>query len=273
MSLRAEIIQALDDVVTPAPTLERTVTAYVFAGRRDRRVLTIGRRRGPWTRNLRGSAALAAALLVVALIAGLILGGRILRDFHSTPAPAFNQGELKKLESSPLLALPVMPSDGSCPSGPVADDLMGHPATAIGNGQLRSILGFGNGTYQTNWGTWSETYFLVSPKTKGLFLVRARDLQSGQTAFFAGNLSGVESAQFGRAFPLGKVAGNDRVNGQNAPLHPELVINASAPSDFANTPDKPPMWGAYVGFPKAAGGCIVFQVDYGHSPETFVRSY
>ena len=273
MSLRAEIRDAIDDVIPPAPMLERTVTAYVFAGQRERKVLAIRPRRAPWMRSLRGGTAIVAALLVVALIGGLILGGRILRDLRSTPVPGVNQGELKMLESQPLLPLPAMPSDGRCPSGPVADDLMGHPATAIGSGQLRSILGVGNGTYRSNWGTWNETYFLVGPEAKGLFLVRARDLQSGATAFFAGNLSGVDSAQFGRAIPWGKVAGQDRVNGQNAPHHPELVINASAPSDFVKTPSKPPMWGAYVGFPTAAGGCIVFQINYGHSTETFVRSY
>jgi hypothetical protein len=272
MSLRAEIRDAIDDVIPPAPTLERAVTAYVFADRRDRKVLTIRRRRAPWTRTtFRGGAALAAALLVVALIAGLVLGGRILRDLHSTPAPAINQGELKRLEARPLLPLPAMPSDGVCPAGPVAENFMGGFAT--GDGPMRLILGYPVTTFRTSWGTWTQTYFLVSPTTNGLFLVRGRDLKSGATVYFAGNLSGIADAQFGRAILGGKTAGQDQVNGQRADLHPELVINASAPSDFVKTPNKPPLWGAYVGYSSLTSGCISFQVDYDNSSEPFVYGY
>jgi hypothetical protein len=271
MSLRAEIRDAVDDVIPPAPMLERTVTAYVFAAQRDRKVLAIRPRCTPWLRSLRGGTAIAAALLVVALIAGLILGGRILRDLHSTPVPAINQGELKKLEARPLLTMSAMPSDGVCPAGPVAGNFMGGYAT--GDGPMRLILGYPVTTFRTGWGTWTQTYFLVSPATKGLFLVRARDLKSGETVYFAGNLSGIADAQFGRAILGGVVAGQDHVNGQRADLHPELVINASAPSDFVKTPSKPPLWGAYVGYSGAASGCISFQVDYDDSTETFVYGY
>jgi hypothetical protein len=271
MSLRAEIRDAIDDVIPPAPTLERTVTAYVYADHRDRKVLRIGRRRALDIRSYKGAAALAAAFLVIALIGGLILGGRLLRDLHSTPVPAINQGELKKLEARPLLPLPAMPPDGVCPAGPVAENFMGGFAT--GDGPMRLILGYPVTTFRTSWGTWTQTYFLVSPTTKGLFLVRARDLKSGDTVYFAGNLSGIADAQFGRAILGGKTAGQDQVNGQRTDLRPELVINASAPSDFVKTPSKPPLWGAYVGFSGAASGCISFQVDYDGSPETFVYGY
>jgi hypothetical protein len=271
MSLRAEIRDAIDDVIPPAPMLERTVTAYVYADHRDRKVLSMGRRRTPPIRSFKGAATLAAALLVIALIGGLIFGGRLLRDFHSTPVPAINQGELKKLEARPLLTLPAMPSDGVCPAGPVAENFMGGYAT--GAGPMRLILGFPVSTYQTSWGSWTQTYFLVSPTTKGLFLVRARDLKSGDTVYFTGNLSGVADSQFGRAIPGGTAAGHDQVNGQRADLHPELVINASAPSDFVKTPSKPPLWGAYVGYPSGASGCISFQVDSDGSSETFVYGY
>jgi hypothetical protein len=271
MSLRAEIRDAIDDVIPPAPMLERTVTAYVYADHRDGKSITIGRRRTPWMRSFKGAATLAAALLVIALIGGLIFGGRILRDFHSTPVPAINQGELKKLEARPLLPLPAMPADGVCPAGPVAENFMGGYAT--GDGPMRLILGYPVTTFTTSWGTWTQTYFLVSPSTKGLFLVRARDLKSSETVYFAGNLSGIADAQFGRAIPGGTTAGHDQVNGLRADLHPELVIDASAPSDFARTPNKPPLWGAYVGYPNAAAGCISFQVDYDGSTETFVYGY
>jgi hypothetical protein len=272
MSLRAEITDALDDVITPAPMLERTVTAFVFANARDRKVLKLRRRRAPWSISSRAFTAMVAAALVLAIIGGLIVGGRLLRDLHSSPAPAINQGELKKLEARALLPLPAMPSDGACPVGPVAENYMGGFAT--GDGPMRLILGYPWTMFRTSWGIWTQTYFLASPTTKGLFLVRARDLKSGEAVYFAGNLSGIADAQFGRAILGGTAAGHDQVNGQRADLRPELVINASAPSDFVKTPNKPPLWGAYVGFSSGASGCIAFQVDYDNAPaETFVYAY
>jgi hypothetical protein len=272
MSLRAEITDALDEVITPSPVLERTVTAFVFANARDRKVLKLRRRRASWSISSRGFAAMVAVALVLAIIGGLIVGGRLLRDLHGAPAPAINQGELKKLEARPLLTLPAMPSDGVCPAGPVAENFMGGYAT--GDGPMRLILGYPVTMFRTTWGTWTQTYFLVRPTTKGLFLVRARDLKSGETVYFAGNLSGIADAQFGRAIVGGVVAGQDHVNGQRTDLHPELVINASAPSDFVKTPTKPPLWGAYVGYSGGASGCISFQVDYDNAPaETFVYAY
>jgi len=271
MSLRAEITDALDDVITPAPMLEQTVTAFVFANARDRKVLKLRPGRSPWSFRSRSFATMVAALLVLAIIGGLIVGGRLLRDLHNSPSPAINQGELKKLEMRPLLALPAMPSDGVCPAGPVAENYMGGYAT--GDGPMRLILGYPVTMFRTSWGTWTQTYFLVSPTTRGLFLVRGRDLKSGKTVYFAGNLSGVADAQFGRAILGGTVAGQDHVNGQRADLRPELVINASAPSDFVKTPTKPPLWGAYVGYSSGASGCISFQVDYDDSTETFVYGY
>ena len=271
MSLRAEITDALDEVIPPAPMLERTVTAYVVADDRDRRVLKIRPRWSRW--NLKRMTVAVAALLVVALVGGLIVGGRLWRDLRSSPSPAINQGVLHELESRPLLPLEPMPSDGVCPAGPVAPDFMGGMAT--GDGAVRTILGFPSSTYQSSWGTWTQTWFLVSPTTRGLFLVRARDLKSGEQVYFTGNLSGVADAEFGKAILSGVIAGHDQVNGQRADRHPELVLNASAPSDFAKTPSKPPLWGAYVGYSRASAGCVSFQVDQvgAPSPETFIYQY
>lgn len=267
MSLRAEIRDALDDVIPPDPTLERDVMAYVLADERERRMLTRKVRRSPWANRFQGSVALVAAALVVLLIAGLILGGRFLRDRGTSPAPAVNQTELKKLEARPLAPLLAMPSDGVCPVGPLADDFRG-----IGNGVVRSVTG-NPSVYRSTWGTWSLLAFAVDPTARGLFLVRARDLRSGETVYFAGNLSGVADANIGRAILAGDVAGDDRVNGLDVPLRPELVIDASRPHDFEGA-KKAPTWSAYVGYPKSGTGCTFFQVDYlsSNQPETFVRS-
>jgi hypothetical protein len=270
MRLRAEIRDALDEVVAPAPMLERTVIAFVLGDERDRKDLRRRARRSVWIRGFRAPAAVVAALLVLAIILGLIVGGRMLRDLHSSPAPAVNQAVLKKLEARPILAMPAMPSNGECPVGPMGTDFRQGPA--VGTGLMRSFGG-APAVYGSAWGKWNLSYFVVNPTARGLFLVRARDLQSGQPAFFSGNLSGVEDPGMGRAVPAGPVAGRDVVNGVTVLLHPELVINASAPSDSATNPAIAPLWTAYVGYPRGAGGCVFFQVDHDDSSETYVFGY
>jgi hypothetical protein len=270
MSLRAEIREALDDVIPASPMLEHTVTAFVFADERDRKTLPLRTRRFRLIKSVRAPAAVVAALLVLALIFGLIFGGRLLRDLHSSPAPAINPSVLKRLEARPLVAMPPMPSTGECPVGPIGTDFRAGPA--VGTGLMRSFGGAPE-AYSSQWGKWNLSYFLVSPTARGLFLVRARDLQSGKPAFFSGNLSGVEDPGMGRAVLAGTTAGHDVVNGIVVQLRAELVVNASAPSDSATNPTIAPLWTAYVGYPTGSSGCIFFQVDHDDSPETYVFGY
>jgi hypothetical protein len=270
VSLRGQINDALDEITQPAPALERKVTSYVFAVQRRNRMLVPAQRRRLLTTRFRDMAAIVAALLVLALIGGLIFGGRLLRDFHSSPVPAVNQGELKKLEARPLKTMPPMLSTGECPVGPVGTDF--RDGRAVGTGLMRSFGG-APAAYGSNWGKWNLSYFVVNPTARGLFLVRARDLRSGQPVFFSGNLSGVDDPGMGRAVLAGTVAGRDEVNGVAVQLHPELVVNASAPSDSASNPEIAPLWTAYVGYPKGASGCVFFQVDHDDTTDTYVFGY
>lgn len=266
MSLRSQIHDAIDDVATPAPTLERQVKAFVLADAATRKDLR-SRPRPNWAMRLRGPLALIAAALVVMLIGGLVLGGRLLREGSVSPAPAIDHSVLSKLEARPLQAWPPVLPTGECPVGPFSTSFLGVPA--IGEGAVRSVSG--PDVYTSTWGTWNSLWFSVDPTASGLFLVRARDLQSRDTVFFAGNLSGVPDASFGRAILAGEAAGTIRVNGQETALRPELVINASAPSDAPKSATAP-VWGAYVGDSAVGSGCVVFQIDHlGSNPETFTR--
>ncbi|HET9782038.1 MAG TPA: hypothetical protein VFR33_09680, partial [Candidatus Dormibacteraeota bacterium] len=244
------------------------VTAYVRAAEPQRKVIRLRPRRA--LRNFRSLAAAVAVLLVLALIAGLILGGRLFRDLRNSPAPAVNQGELHKLESRPLVSMQAWPADGVCPIGPVSRDFLGNPA--IGDAPVKSFLG-ASAVYNSAWGAWNGTGFVLSPLDKRLFLIRARDMQTGATVYFAGNISSAADANIGRAFLTGPVTSHDRVNGHDVPLTPEMVIDASKPSDKANGPSED-VWVSYVGYPKGGSGCIFFQVDHVSTPpETFIYRY
>src|SRR2546428_13285894 len=78
MSLRSDIHAAIDEVAPPAPLLARQVEAFVLADENERSRFS---RRGRihWTRPLRGAVAVLAAALVVAVMAGLVMGGRLWR--------------------------------------------------------------------------------------------------------------------------------------------------------------------------------------------------
>src|ERR671922_2476210 len=116
MSLRSQIRDAVDDVA-PAPLdIERKVSSYVRANNAERKALRARRQRSPWAYRFQGAAALLAAALVVAVIAGLVFGGRFWRDLNSTPS-TINQTELKSLESRPP-SLPTVAAEAACPVTP-----------------------------------------------------------------------------------------------------------------------------------------------------------
>ena len=91
MSLRNEIRAAIDDVTPPAPALQQKVEAVVMADDRDR-VARPHRSSTRWTRSFRGPMSLVAAALLVVLIGGLVVGGRLLRDLNAPPQ-TINRGQ------------------------------------------------------------------------------------------------------------------------------------------------------------------------------------
>jgi len=270
MSLRAQIRDAIDEVSPPAPGLDDKVVAYILADRPARKVMARGRQR----RVLHAPLALVAAVLVVLLMGGLVLGGRIWRDMHAPlPAHRINQAELKRLEARPLLPLVVMSADGQCPAGPFSPNPWG--ALWFGSGSTHASV-WATGTYHSPWGVWIETALFVAPDASGLFLVRGRDLKTTEPVEFVveAQLSASDMLHSGttHALPAGKAGARDVVNGLTVNPHQEVVMDASAPTDTTGGP-KPPGWDVIVGSPNAASGCVQFQIDHGDSTETFVIGY
>jgi hypothetical protein len=215
MSLRDQVKDALDDVAPPAPTLERRVTAFVFADKRDRRVLLNRGRRHLRTGPFRGMAALVAAALVLTLMVGVVIGGRLGRDLgngESSQAYAINQSELHSLESRPFV-LPVLQPGAVCPFSP---ELQENGQWVGGRGPVFAYNAWRvTRTNRVDWVAFALAYVAQRP---GMVLIRARDLHTDQAFVFTQYTpaSGVIAA--------GPVLGKDRVEGRNTQLHPESVI-------------------------------------------------
>jgi hypothetical protein len=253
MSLRSQIRDAVDDVA-PAPLdIERKVSSYVRANNAERKALRARRQRSPWAYRFQGAATLLAAALVVAVIAGLVFGGRFWRDLNSTPS-TINQTELKSLESRPL-SFPTVAPDAACPVTPVT--LNPNIGMVLGAGPV--YLG-NRDIYETSdWGFWVAAGFWSEGKTPGLVLIRAKDLKSGaQVAFAQYPLAPT------RVTAVGRVLGSTQVADHQVQLRSEAVFTDPWPQA------RPAELVVLFGMETGTSGCIGFQVNGPDFDENFV---
>ena len=119
MTLRTEMREALDEVVPAVPPRglsERVLrTAMADGARRDRKERRMLRLRAPLS--------LVAAVVLIALVAGVLVGGRLIRDWNGlhNVSPA-GQRTLAQLEAVPL-NLPILEAGEPCPDKPGANAL------------------------------------------------------------------------------------------------------------------------------------------------------
>jgi len=257
MSLRAEIHDALDEVSPAAPHLELQVTRLLREQAQDKQAA--GRRgaAAPWTRRFRGAMALVAAALVLVLIGGLILEGRLLRDMN-VPLPAINQAELKKLETRSL-RFPVVNAGDPCPVSPLTDTSAHSPVPLVfGAGPVYSTpVGIDT---STAWGTWMSLSLVVDNTiVSGLVLIRAKDLQTGEPVVFV-RYPFSQVGDPGQGIAAGAVLGSQVVQQETVQLHPELVIDTSRVYVGTRKGDWP-IYKSSMGLPKTAAGCIGLQLD------------
>jgi hypothetical protein len=200
-------------------------------------------------------AALVAVFLLIAMVAGILIGGRLIRDwsmFHSAEPAGRLPGELTQLEARPLL-LPSVKGDDSCPTAAGTALYFFGSGPAYGAAPLATYY-----TYRTGWGDYWKMEILMDADVNGLVLVRARDLRTNQPVIFLGPYSG------------GPEFGTDTVDGVVASQHLELVLDPSHPQ--LNEAGLQLMWEFVGGLASGYSACTFWQVDGSGFTETYVAS-
>ncbi len=225
MSLRSELHAAYDELgPEDAGLSERVVMTAV----RDRP------RRAAWSLRMRAPLSLVAVFVVIAVIAGVLVGGRLIADWRSFSAPrvpAASQTPLQKLEARPFRQQ-LIHSDADCPRGPYGSGGDAGAGPLHMSGSAVEI--------PTSWGTYFHNFLFADAAVAAPILVRARDLIHGQRVVFVGQ------------YAAGPVVGSDVLDGQVVEQHLELVIDSVTP---------PYAWQIETGQPNGAFGCIGWQVD------------
>jgi len=258
VTLRSDIHAAVDEVVQPAPGLERDVLEFArTAGRR--RGESGFRSGGRWSLRVRRGGALAAAMLVVALMATLVIGGRVWRDWSGSstnPSSAAGQA-LATLHARPM-HVPLLPPGADCPDGPYTNVVYGSagPPLALGVGPAYVYVG---SRTPTSWGTYFNLEIFIDPHVAGPVLVRGQDLETAASVVFDGPSASGKHGYRDVLTTTDPQTGDSTV--VTIDQRPELVLNPADQdtSDPANEPFR--VWWNWLGVAGNASMCIALQID------------
>jgi hypothetical protein len=242
VSLRTQIHSAFDEVAPPTFGLpERVVETVLAEGPNRRRKRLMLRLKVPLS--------LVAVFVAVALVIGVLIGGRLMQDWNSLrkSAPAGGgQTQLAQLESRTLV-LPTPASQFDCKSGPY------NAAGSYGKGP---VYGDGGGTSSTSWGVYFHNLAYAETDITGPILVRAVDLFTHEPVVFVGQ------------YAAGPVVGRDTVDGVAVEQHMEIVFDTSQAAKGPTTHKF--FWPFIAGVPKTWSQSTGWQIDGVGFSEVFV---
>ena len=235
MSLRTEVHSAFDEIAPPTFGMPERVVQTVLTASPSRR------RREQLILRMRVPLSLVAVFMLIALVVGLLIGGRLMQDWNSfhNPAPAGGGTEtLAQLEARPL-HLPAPASKLDCVSTPV------NVGGSLGKGPVYADPG---GIWIiTSWGTYFHNSFVADTNVAGPVLVRAKDLFTHQPVVFIGQ------------YATGAVVGQDTVDGVVVEQGTELVFDASQASKTGGAYRF--VWPFTSGAPTSWSGSTGWQID------------
>jgi hypothetical protein len=243
VSLRTQIHSAFDEVAPPIFGLPERVVQTVLAegpSRRRKRMML----------RLKVPLSLVAVFVAIALVVGILIGGRLVQDWNSlrnsAPAGGGGQTQLAQLESRQLV-LPTPASQFDCKSGPY------NPAGSFGKGP---VYGDGGGTSSTSWGIYYHNLAYAETDITGPILVRGNDIFTHEPVVFVGQ------------YAAGPVAGQDTVDGVAVQQHTELVFDTSQAAKGPSTHKF--SWPFIAGVPKTWSQSTGWQIDGVGFSEVFV---
>jgi hypothetical protein len=192
----------------------------------------------------------------VLLIATLVAGVRVWRDRNAfNPSPAIDQAELARLQARPLI-LPFIASEGECPGrydmvtyfgANPHTDMFGGPVNLNSKGLEASAAGLAMQA-TTRWGDYYDLNYSVERKLlKGIVLIRARDLKTGQAGVFIG------------PHAAGDTFGTDAIDGKTVEQFGYAILDLSHPP--ANSGNYFGIWNVRQGMPAGWSGCLGLQLD------------
>jgi len=260
VSLRTDIHLAFDELAPATAGMPDRVVQSAARERGRRQSLSISVIR------LRAPMSLVAVLLVIAIVAGILIGGLLLsQQIKGVPAGQLDPGRLHQLESKSL-NLNLVPATAPCPATQF-DQTTGWWGAGPIYFYSETSSGYGSVT-STRWGVYVPYVAEVPVGLQGAVLVRGRNLITGQPVVFVG------------AFAAGQIVGSDTLSGRAVQQHAELAFDASRPSSRANEGFIP--WGLTAGVsadpsqkpisgPVTLGPsfCVGIQIDGPGFTETF----
>ena len=213
MTLRADIHDAFDELGPSTPGLTERVIQSGVAG-------PVRHSGTAWVRRFRAPLSLVAVLVLIALVVGAFVGGRLIHDWNSylnrsIPGGQIDPQVLRTLESRPLVQ-PLIHANDPCPGGPW------NPSTGwwgAGPVFVSSPIASGYGPVANSaWGIYAVFHAQTPTGMTGPVLIRARDLVSGAPLVFVGR------------YASGAVIAIDRLHGQDIRQQPEVAIDTTHPA-------------------------------------------
>ena len=237
MSLRRDVHSAFDVIAPPLGGMPERVVQTVLAEHNARR------RKERMSVRFRTPLSLVAVFLLIALVAAVLVGGRLIADWNALhkPTPAGQSSSavtLANLEARPFI-LQTIGANDPCPHNGNS-----NPNHQFGDGP---VYADGANPIDTNWGSYYDIAYYTDPSVKGLVLIRAKDLRSSTIrVVFVGK------------YVAGPVVGRDSSPVAGA-QYQEVVFDAGKPQFRTGQHE-----GVFIvrqGAPANASACFGFQID------------
>lgn len=248
MSLRRDVHTAFDEVAPALGGMPERVVKTVMAEHRTRQ------RKEKIVFQLRAPLSLVGVLLMIAMVAAVFVGGRLVADWngaHLAPVGATYSQQVAALEARPL-DLPAFQSRTACVSGPRST------AGAFGAGPLfAEASGF---SWSTNWGHYFDESLYADHRIAGPIVVRARALFTPDQVVFIG------------PYAAGSVLGSEVLDGPPVVKRSELLLDsgkAVAGTDNNGTTHRF-FWHFTAGVALGSSGSVGWQIDGAQFSEVFV---